>query len=153
VAPLGHGRRTWGIALTVVAEGDGPDGARWYLTAGGSAEDYYTLMETVYPDGHRHKGGMGGPALYPGNLLNVYTGRADQGPLRVVVRADPRVRRLRFQSQMGEQCDMLPVADDPAVGVTLFAILLPWATGVAPCKAWMLTARCCRRRPGSLDPA
>jgi hypothetical protein len=46
--------------LTVVAEGDAPGGERWYLKAGGSAGDYYTLMETVHPDGRRDEGGMGG---------------------------------------------------------------------------------------------
>ena len=116
--------------LRVVAEGDATGGERWYLRAGGSAADYYTMLETVHPDGRRDEGGMGGPPLYPGELLNVYTGRADRGPLRVIVRADPRVRRLRFQSEMGEWCDMLPNADDPSVGVVLFAILLRWRTGV-----------------------
>jgi hypothetical protein len=116
--------------LTVVAEGDTTGGERWYLKAGGSAADYYTLLETVHPDGRRDEGGMGGPPLSPGELLNVYTGRADRGPLRVIVRADPRVRRLRFQSEMGESCDILPNGDDPSVGVVLFAILLRWRTGV-----------------------
>jgi hypothetical protein len=117
--------------LTVVAEGQTARGERWYLKAGGSAQDYYTLMETIYPDGHRDEGGMGDPAIYPRNLLNVYTGRADQGPLGVIVRADRRVRRLRFCSGQGEQCDLLPATDVPAVGVTLFAVLLPWTTGIA----------------------
>ena len=117
--------------MTVVAEGDAPGGARWYLKAGGSADDYYTLLETVHPDGHRDEGGMGGPVLYPGRLLNVYTGRADPGLLRVIVRADPRVRRLRFNSEMGERCDMLlPTVDDTGLGVTFFACLLPWTTGI-----------------------
>lgn len=116
--------------LMVVAEGDATGGERWYLRAGGSVADYYTMLETAHPDGHRDEGGMGGPPLYPGELLNIYTGRADQGPLRVIVRADPRVRRLRFQSEMGEWCDILPSADDPSVGVVLFAILLRWRTGV-----------------------
>jgi len=49
--------------LTVIAEGDAPGGGRWCLKAGGPAEDYYTLIETVHPDGHRDEGGMGGPAL------------------------------------------------------------------------------------------
>ena len=116
--------------LPVVASGETARGEHWFLKAGGSAEDYYCLVKTVHPDGHWDEGGMGGPALYPGHLLNVYTGRADEGPLRVVVRADPRVRRLRFQSEQGEQCDMLVSARDQAVGVNLFAILLPWTTGV-----------------------
>ena len=117
--------------LTVVAEGELPSGERWYLKAGGSADDYYTLMETVRPDGRRDEGGMGGPVLYPGRLLNVYTGRADPGFLRVIVRADRRVRRLRFQSEMGERCDMLlPTVSDDILGVTFFAALLPWETSL-----------------------
>ena len=121
--------------LTIVAEGEEPGGERWYLKAGGSADNYWTLIETVHPDGHRDEGGMGGPALYPGRLLNFYTGRADRGLLRVIVRADPRVRRLRFQSQMGEWCDILYNAEDRAVGVTFFAILLPWKTDVMSMQA------------------
>ena len=74
---------------------------------------------------------MGGPVLYPGRLLNVYTGRADPGFLRVVVRANRRVRRLRFQSEMGERCDMLlPTISDDTLGATFFAALLPWETGL-----------------------
>jgi len=118
--------------LPVVAEGEGTQGERWFLRAGGSSEAYFSMIETVHPDGRRDEGGMGGPALYPGQLLNTYVGRADQGPLRVVVRADQRVQRLRFQSERGEQCDMLHYsARDSDVGVNLFAILLPWTTGVA----------------------
>lgn len=79
--------------LTVVAEGDAPAGERWYLKAGGSADDHYTLLETVHPDGRRDEGGMGGPVLYPSRLL-----------LWVVVRAVPRVWRLRCQSELGEWC-------------------------------------------------
>jgi hypothetical protein len=116
--------------LTVIAEGEASAGERWYLRAGGSAEDYYTLLETVHPDGHRDEGGMGGPLLYPGHLLNVYTSRADKDLLRVVVRADRRVRRLYFQSEQAERCDLLPVRDDADLGVVFFAILLPWTTGV-----------------------
>jgi hypothetical protein len=89
------------------------------------------MLETVHADGRRDQGGMGGPALYPGDVLNVYLGRADQGPLRVVVRTDPRVQRLRLQSERGARCDMLaPSAHDPAAGVNLFAVLLPWTTDV-----------------------
>jgi hypothetical protein len=117
--------------LPVVAEGEGTRGERWVLKAGGSSDSYYSMIETVHRDGHRDEGGMGGPALHRGSLLNVYTGRADRGPLRVVVRADPRVRLLRFESERGEHCQMAICARDPAVGVNLFAALLPWTTGVA----------------------
>ena len=74
--------------LPVVAEGETTRGERWYLRAGGSPETYDSMLETVHADGRRDQGCMSGPALYPGELLNVYLGRADQGPLRVVVRSD-----------------------------------------------------------------
>jgi hypothetical protein len=122
--------------LTVIAEGDAPGGELWYLRAGGSAENYYTLLETVHPDGHRDEGGMGGPLLWPGHSLNVYTGRSDRGLLRVVVRADRKVRRLYFQSEKGEWCDLPPVEEDADLGVTFFAILLPWTTGVASMRGF-----------------
>jgi hypothetical protein len=117
--------------LPVVAEGETTRGERWYLRAGGSLEAYDSMLETVHADGRRDRGGMSGPALYPGDLLNVYLGRADQGPLRVVVRTDQRVEQLRLQSERVAQCDMLaPSAHDPAVGLNLFAVLLPWTTDV-----------------------
>lgn len=117
--------------LPVVAQGDTTRGERWYLRACGSPEAYDSMLQTVHADGRRDQGGMSGPALYRGELLNVYTGRADQGPLRVVVRADPQVQQLRLQSEKGEWCDLLaPSAHDPVVGINHFAALLPWTTGV-----------------------
>ena len=123
------------LDLAVIAEGESVAGERWYLKAGGSADDYYTMLETVHPDGRRDEGGMGGPVLYPDRLLNLYTGRANPGLPRVIVRADPRVRRLRFRSQRGERCEIRPVADDAELGVTVFAILLPWETGLVSLEA------------------
>ncbi|MDX6336984.1 MAG: hypothetical protein QOG05_4324 [Streptosporangiaceae bacterium] len=57
--------------LDVLAEGDLPTGQHWILKAGGtSADDFYTFLETIHLDGHRDEGGMGGPPLYPGSLMN-----------------------------------------------------------------------------------
>jgi hypothetical protein len=113
--------------MTVVAEGDLLTGEHWVLRAGGTARDYYTFLETVHPDGHRDEGGMGGPPLYPGQYLNTYTGGQDQGLRRVLVRSDPRIRRLRMELDNGEQRELSPVATDPAVGLAFFVALLPWA--------------------------
>jgi hypothetical protein len=139
--------------LPVVAEGETTRGERWYLRAAGSPEAYDSMLETVHPDGRRDQGGMSGPALYPGDLLNVYLGRADQGPLRVVVRTDPRVQQLRLQSERGAQCVMFaPSAHDPAVGLNLFAVLLPWTTDVTSIQGMdadglVLTSRTPRNPP------
>jgi hypothetical protein len=111
--------------LATIAEGVLPSGQRWNLRAGGSRKDFYTFLETVHPDGHSDEGGMGGPLLYPGQLLNTYTGCHDRGLFRVVVRADPRVARLRLTLATGEGLDLAAVATDPVLAVNFFAALLP----------------------------
>jgi hypothetical protein len=98
--------------LAVVAEGDLPTGERWAVRAGGTAEDYYTLLETVHPDGRRDEGGMGGPPLYPGHNLNTYTGGDDRGPHPVLARTSVRVRWLRMELDSGEVRDLEPVGSD-----------------------------------------
>ncbi len=111
--------------LAVVAEGSLPTGEHWLVTAGGTSRDYYTFLETVHPDGHRDEGGMGGPPLHPGSLLNTYTGMADRGLQRLVVRADRSVQRLHLELSTGESRDLLPAGTDDAGGLTFFAALLP----------------------------
>ena len=113
--------------LAVRAEGDLPEGQHWILRAGGTSADFYTLLETVHPDGHRDEGGMGGPLLCPGSLLNTYTGGSGRGLRRVVVRADPRVARVRVHLVRGEPLDLAPLATLPDAGVSFFAALLPQA--------------------------
>ena len=103
--------------LAVVAEGDLPTGEHWVVKAGGTADDYYTLLETVHPDGHRDAGGMGGPPLYPGRSLNTYTGGDDRGLRRIVARTGPQVRWLRMELASGEVRELEPVGSDTARGL------------------------------------
>ncbi len=113
--------------LAVLAEGDLPTGEHWVLRAGGTSADFYTLLETIHPDGRSDEGGMGGPPLPPGQLMSVYTGGSDRGLRRVVVRADPRVTRLRVQLA-GAELELPPVAGQPGpgqAGLSFFAALLP----------------------------
>ena len=117
--------------LTTVAQGDLPGGQHWILQAGGTGEDFYTFLETVHPDGHRDQGGMGGPLLYPGRLVNAYSGGDDRGLLRLIVRADSRVARLRLTLTTGERLELAAVATDADLGVSYFAALLPRTTGLA----------------------
>ena len=116
--------------LPVVAQGETSRGEHWFLRAAGSPDRYYSTLRTVHPNGHWDEGGMGGPALRSGSLFNVYTGRADDGPLRLIVRTDRRVRRLRIRLAPGSWRDLQPASDDLAADVTLFAILLPGTTSV-----------------------
>jgi hypothetical protein len=122
--------------FTIVGEGDAPGGARWQVMAGGTAEDSLHSRKVIEPDGTWDGIAVGGPALpSDGRLAEVYSGvknigRPDQEPLRVHVRADPRVRRLHLVSRDGDECDALPVADDDEVGVTLFFVATTWMAGL-----------------------
>lgn len=111
--------------MAVLAEGGLPTGQHWVLRAGGTSSDFYTFLETIHPDGHRDEGGMGGPPLYPGSLMNTYTGGSERGMRRVLVRADPHVARVRVQLGSGEQLGLPPVAARPDLGLVFFAALLP----------------------------
>jgi hypothetical protein len=121
--------------LVVLAEGDLPAGQHWILKAGGTRDDCYTGLETIHPDGRRDEGGMGGPSLYPGSLMNTYTGGSDRGLRRVVVRADPRVARVRVKLASGELLDLPPLATRADLGVSFFAALLPPTEGLVSVTA------------------
>jgi hypothetical protein len=111
--------------MAVLAEGGLPTGQRWVLRAGGTSSDFYTFLEAIDPDGHRGEGGMGGPPLYPGSLMNTYTGGSERGMRRVLVRADPHVARVRVHLGSGGQLDLPPVAARPDLGLVFFATVLP----------------------------
>jgi hypothetical protein len=117
--------------MAVVAEGDLPTGEHWVVRAGGTAEDYCTMLETVHPDGHRDEGGMGGPPLYPGHSLNTYTGGMTGGLRRILAGTAPQVRSLRMELASGEVREHQPVGSDTARGLNFFAALLPWTVSVS----------------------
>jgi len=121
--------------LVVLAEGDLPSGEHWILKAGGTDRDFYTFLETIHPDGHHDEGGMGGPLLYAGSLMNTYTGGSDRGLRRVVVRADPSVATVRVELASGEVLDLLPLAYRAEPGVLFFAALFPRTEGLVSVTA------------------
>jgi hypothetical protein len=111
--------------LAVVAQGEQSGDSRWIGSAGGTRDDYYTFIKTVYTDGQSDEGGFGGPVLYPDCLVNTYTGTGTRGLGRVLARADPRVRRLRVELTTGQELILAPVAHLAAVGLVFFVVLLP----------------------------
>jgi hypothetical protein len=117
--------------LAVLAEGDLPAGQHWVLKGGGTRADFCTFLETIYPDGHRDEGGMGGPPLSAGSLMNTYTGGSDRGLRRVLVRADPRVARVCAQLGNGDLFDLSLVAVRPDLGLVFFIALLPPSAALA----------------------
>lgn len=121
--------------LEIVAEGDLATGEHWILRAGGSATSFSSMLETVHPDGHRDTGGMGGPVLPAGQLLNTYTGGSDRGLRRVLARADLRVARLRLELRNSPPLHLDPVGHNPNLGVVFFAALLPRTVELAAAVA------------------
>lgn len=111
--------------LAVIAEGDLPSGEHWILRTGGTRAEFGTFLETIHRDGRRDQGGMGGPPLWPGSIMNVYTGGTDTGLRRIVARADQRVALVRVQLANGERLDLPQVATLPDPGLAFFATLLP----------------------------
>jgi hypothetical protein len=140
--------------LPIVADGENDRGEHWYLKAAGSPADYYTMLETLHPDGRRDEGGMGGAPLYPGSRYNSYTGRADDGPLRVIIRTDPRVRRLRLgiRTTRDETLDLLPLAEDPEVGLCSSRRCCRSRPSCCRSRASAMTASRCQSRPPLRPP-
>jgi hypothetical protein len=101
--------------LAVVAEGALPSGHRWIITAGGTQDDYYTMIETVHPDGS---------IMYPGRALNTYGGSDNRGLHRILARARPNVARVRLVLGSGESFSLAPIVV-PCAEVVVFAALLP----------------------------
>jgi hypothetical protein len=113
------------LDLAVLTEGNVSKGMHWILWAGGTSGNFYTLLETVYPDGHRDQGGMGGPLLYPGYMMNTYIGGPEREWLKIIVRAAARVALVRVQLASGDRLDLPLLATDPDLGMSFFATLLP----------------------------
>jgi hypothetical protein len=121
--------------LQVVAEGDLPSGEHWVLKAGRTPEDFSTFLETVHPDGRRDRGGMRGPALYAGSLLNTFTGGSGGGLRGVLARADPRVARVRVNLTGGQHVELTPLGAEAGLGVVFFVALLPRTAELASITA------------------
>jgi hypothetical protein len=111
--------------LAVLAQGEQSSGARWIVSAGGTRDDFYTFIKTVDAGGQLDEGGFGGPALYPGRLVNSYTGIGTRGLRRVLARADPQVQHLRVELADGQELILAPVARLADMGLVFFATLLP----------------------------
>ena len=102
----------------VIAEGVTGDGVRWTLRAGGSDENYSTMLRTEDAAGVIDNGGMGGPKLWAPQRLNVYSGgNPDRGPRGVVVRCDPSIVRLVLVQEPDVEMDLTRCGDDVIDGL------------------------------------
>jgi hypothetical protein len=89
----------------VVLEGRHGD-LTWRVRASGDDRAFTTMLH-VYRDGRLvAASGMGGPKLYPGELINEWRGRTDELPYFVMVRADPAVERVVAVTEQGSEVEL-----------------------------------------------
>lgn len=110
----------------VVAEGT-DNGLSWVIWARRDEPrpgDLFSMIRVCDEAGRiLHAGGVGGPALYPGHLLNVTTGGSDEGPRVLLARVHTSVRRMRVHAEDGSQRDVA-LYDCTAVPEVRFACAL-----------------------------
>lgn len=108
----------------VLASGTFAGGFSWRLRGSGDAGELTTLLDITTADGAQvGGGGLGGPALYPNDPVNVSVHRSDSGPTYLVGRAAHDVRKLRLTLESGEETFVLPVAQSATL--TFFAAIMP----------------------------
>lgn len=111
----------------VVAEGVTDEGLAWVIWARRDEPrpgDLLSMIKVTDPGGRiLHAGGMAGPPLHTGYLLNITTGGSDEGPRVLIGRIDPTIRKLRLRA---ENATTLSVAihDCEAIPEVRFAIAL-----------------------------
>ena len=114
-----------------VARGQCGDGLSWLVWAQREARDdgqpdaeLTTMIRVTDASGRvLREGGASGPALSPGQLMNVSTGGGDEGPYCILARVHPGIRRVAVTTEAGEVMDM-PVYDAPDFPEVRFTVLL-----------------------------
>jgi hypothetical protein len=89
---------------TPVLFGRTSDGLEWVVTASGDDERFVTML-SVSKDGKvvAHGGGMGGPKLYPGSVMNEYSGKSSGLPYFVMARVAPSIDRVVATTAQGAE--------------------------------------------------
>jgi hypothetical protein len=113
-------------ARYVVAEGIHEAGVSWVVWARRDEPrdgDLLSMIRLKDAGGRIvHAGGLSGPPLYPGSMLNVSTGGSEEGPRALLARVDPAVQRLELRTQDGVVD--VPLFDCPDVPEVRFAAML-----------------------------
>ena len=105
----------------LVGEGFSDEGIRWELRAGGTKEDFATLVSAWDNQGPLGERGMAGPLLPHDHLVCLYTGGGDRGPRYVVARTDSSVSTLELKHDRGRKSDV-PLFTVPALRGIRFGV-------------------------------
>jgi hypothetical protein len=116
----------------VIAKGTYGDELSWVIwaqwqssvDARSGADELLSMIRVTSADGRvLHEGGGGGPALYPGQLMNVSTGGSDEGPYCLLARVHPDIGRVELVTAAGESMHV-PVYNSAHFPDVRFAALL-----------------------------
>jgi hypothetical protein len=130
--------------LAVAAHGLSRQGARWTVKVGGTRSECWTIMEIEFPDGQKAGGGgMGGPALPAGHMVNCSV-HTEDGLHYVVGRVHPAVRRVRleFAGDPARRLDLEPTGESAYFGVAFIAAVLPYPSDLISISVWDESGHC-----------
>lgn len=125
--------------LATVGQGTSPSGERWSVKAGGTRAACWTFMYIELPDGRQSGGGgMGGPTLPEGRMLNFSVHRSDTEVHYIVGRVDPAVKRvhLEFASGLPSGLDLEPFGESADLGIAFVGGMLPGSLELINVSAW-----------------
>lgn len=125
--------------LATVGQGISPGGERWSVKAGGTRAACWTFMYIELPDGRQSGGGgMGGPALPEGRMLNFSVHRSDTDVQYIVGRVDPAVKRLHleFAGGLPSGMDLEPFGQSADFGIAFVGGVLPGSLELTNVSAW-----------------
>jgi hypothetical protein len=111
--------------LLEVLSGTVEGGLRWVVVASGDQDDVSTMLH-VYRGRQQIAGsGFGGPALYPGSVINEWRGQADDLPFFVMARVSPRVDRVVATTTTGTEIVLAMSPPVERFGLRFAAAALP----------------------------
>jgi hypothetical protein len=112
-------------------------------------------MNIELPDGRMTGGGLGGPPLWPGRLMNCSVHWCDKRVQYLVGRASSEVKRLHLDFAHGypHGFDLEPVGKSEEFALSFFAEELPISTDLVDISAWDERGNCLERRSTAHYPA
>jgi hypothetical protein len=108
----------------------------WQVLVSGTAEDLMTMLHVRHGERLLQASGFGGPALYPGELVNEWRGRTDELPYFVMARTDPTIDRLVAVTDCGTEVELAVSEPVAAFGLRFAAAGLPDGEAPGRLVAW-----------------
>jgi hypothetical protein len=118
-----------------VLSGVSDQGYRWLVEAGGSEDNFSTMLRMFDGDRRVFGGGMGGPKLYPGTVIHESRHRKDDLPYVLVARTAPHIDRVVASTDLGVEI-VLPLSEVIGqFGLRFAAAVLPDGHGPGSIRA------------------